>query len=80
VSKAALDHLGKVLRVEEPLVRVWSIDPGDMQTQMHQDAFPGEDISDRPLPAHSARLIAGFIESDQRSGRYRVDDMSLAEP
>ena len=79
VSKAALDHLGKVLRVEEPLVRVWSIDPGDMQTQMHQDAFPGEDISDRPLPAHSARLLVAFIESGQRSGRYRVDDLSLAE-
>ena len=79
VSKAALDHLGKVLRVEDPQVRVWSIDPGDMQTEMHQDAFPGEDISDRPLPAHSARLLVGLVESAQRSGRYRVDDLSLAE-
>jgi len=77
-SKAALDQLGKVLHVEEPAIRVWSIDPGDMQTQMHQDAFPGEDISDRPLPAFSARLIAGFLESDSRSGRYRVDDLALA--
>jgi len=79
VTKAALDHLGKVFHVEEPTVRVWSIDPGDMQTQMHQDAFPGEDISDRPLPAFSARLLVGFIESDQRSGRYRIDDLALAE-
>lgn len=79
VAKAALDHLGKVLHVEDPTVRVWSIDPGDMQTQMHQDAFPGEDISDRPLPAFSARLLVGFIESDRRSGRYRVDDLALVE-
>jgi NAD(P)-dependent dehydrogenase (short-subunit alcohol dehydrogenase family) len=49
-SKAALEHLGRVLAVEEPDVRVWSFDPGDMRTQMHQDAFPGADISDRPLP------------------------------
>jgi NAD(P)-dependent dehydrogenase (short-subunit alcohol dehydrogenase family) len=49
-SKAALEQLGRVLAVEEPGVRVWSFDPGDMRTQMHQDAFPGEDISDRPLP------------------------------
>jgi NAD(P)-dependent dehydrogenase (short-subunit alcohol dehydrogenase family) len=79
VSKAALEHLGKVLHVEEPSVRVWSIDPGDMQTQMHQDAFPGEDISDRPLPALSAALIVAFIGSDRRSGRYRVADLALEE-
>ena len=79
VSKAALDHLGKVLHVEEPRVRVWSIDPGDMQTQMHQDAFPGEDISDRPLPTFSAALIGAFVESDRRSGRYRVADLALEE-
>jgi NAD(P)-dependent dehydrogenase (short-subunit alcohol dehydrogenase family) len=79
ISKAALDHLGRVLHVEQPDVRLWAIDPGDMQTQMHQDAFPGQDISDRPLPAHPARLLATFIESDQRSGRYRIDDLALAE-
>ena len=49
-SKAALEQLGNILAAEEPGVRVWSFDPGDMRTQMHQDAFPGEDISDRPLP------------------------------
>ncbi|MDP1795658.1 MAG: SDR family oxidoreductase [Acidimicrobiales bacterium] len=49
-SKAALEQLGNVLDAEEPDVRVVSFDPGDMRTQMHQDAFPGEDISDRPLP------------------------------
>lgn len=53
-SKAALEQLGHVLAVEEPWLRVWSFDPGDMRTQMHQDAFPGEDISDRPLPTEVA--------------------------
>ena len=49
-SKAALDHLSAVLAVEETAVRVYAVDPGDMRTDMHQQAFPGEDISDRPLP------------------------------
>ena len=49
-TKAALDHLGRVLAVEHPELRVLTVDPGDMRTQMHQDAFPGEDISDRPPP------------------------------
>jgi hypothetical protein len=57
---------------------VWSVDPGDMQTRMHQDAFPGEDISDRPLPGFAAGLLAAFIDSDATSGRYRVDDLALA--
>ncbi len=49
-AKAALEQVSNVLAAEEPSVRVWWFDPGDMRTQMHQDAFPGEDISDRPLP------------------------------
>jgi NAD(P)-dependent dehydrogenase (short-subunit alcohol dehydrogenase family) len=53
-SKAALEQLGRVLAAEEPGVRVWSFDPGDMRTQMHQDAFPNDDISDRPLPEEVA--------------------------
>ena len=55
LSKAALDHMSAVLAVEEPSLLVWAVDPGDMRTQMHQDAFPGEDISDRPLPAEVVR-------------------------
>src|SRR3954466_7947841 len=50
-SKAALDHATRVLAAEEPALRVYAVDPGDMRTRMHQDAFPGEDISDRPEPA-----------------------------
>ncbi|HVV37726.1 MAG TPA: SDR family NAD(P)-dependent oxidoreductase [Acidimicrobiales bacterium] len=58
-SKAALEQIGNVLAAEEPTVRVWSFDPGDMRTQMHQDAFPGEDISDRPLP--DAVAVPAFV-------------------
>ena len=56
-TKAALDHVGRVLAVERPDLRVLTIDPGDMRTQMHQDAFPGEDISDRPPPERSVPAI-----------------------
>ena len=49
-SKAALEQLGNVLAAEHPELRVYAVDPGDMRTQLHQEAFPGEDISDRPRP------------------------------
>ena len=71
-TKAALDHLGAVLAAENPGVRVLTLDPGDMRTRMHQDAFPGEDISDRPLPEASVPGILALIDSDTPSGRYRV--------
>ena len=58
-TKAALDHIGRVLAVEHPKLRVLTVDPGDMRTQMHQDAFPGEDISDRPLPEAAVPGLAG---------------------
>jgi len=75
-TKAALDHMGRVLAAEHPAIRVLTIDPGDMRTQMHQDAFPGEDISDRPLPAASVPGILALVESDRPSGRYRVTDVA----
>jgi NAD(P)-dependent dehydrogenase (short-subunit alcohol dehydrogenase family) len=72
-TKAALDHLGRVLAVEHPEVRMLTVDPGDMRTRMHQDAFPGEDISDRPPPDESAVPgIIALLESDARSGRYQA--------
>src|SRR5262249_51698937 len=43
-AKAALEQACAVLAAEEVTVRVWRVDPGDLRTQMHQDAFPGEDI------------------------------------
>jgi NAD(P)-dependent dehydrogenase (short-subunit alcohol dehydrogenase family) len=74
-AKAALDHLTRILGVEQPDLRVYAVDPGDMRTQMHQDAFPGEDISDRPEPAtvvpHLLALLAGTLPS----GRYRAADL-----
>jgi NAD(P)-dependent dehydrogenase (short-subunit alcohol dehydrogenase family) len=75
-TKAALDHLGRVLAVERPDLRVLTIDPGDMRTQMHQDAFPGEDISDRPPPDQSVPGILALIESDRPSGRYRATEVA----
>jgi len=78
-SKAALDRLGAVLAVEQPRWRVWSVDPGDLRTRMHQDAFPGEDISDRPEPATAVPALVALIESDRPSGRMRLSDLVPAE-
>jgi NAD(P)-dependent dehydrogenase (short-subunit alcohol dehydrogenase family) len=75
-SKAALDQLSAVLAAEEPAVRVWAIDPGDMRTQMHQDAFPGEDISDRPEPAEVVPRLIALIEGATASGRYRAAEVA----
>jgi NAD(P)-dependent dehydrogenase (short-subunit alcohol dehydrogenase family) len=75
-TKAALDHVGRVLAVERPDLRVLTIDPGDMRTRMHQDAFPGEDISDRPLPEASVPAILALIEGDEPSGRYRAAEVT----
>ena len=68
--------MSAVLAVEEPSVRVWAVDPGDMATQMHQDAFPGEDISDRPQPSEVAPLLLDLIEGAQPSGRYRAAELA----
>ena len=69
-TKAALEHAGRVLAAEREELRVLTVDPGDMRTEMHQDAFPGEDISDRPPPEASVPGIVALIEGDQPSGRY----------
>ena len=64
-SKAGLDHASRVLAAEEPSLRVYAVDPGDMRTQMHQDAFPGEDISDRPEPAGVVPAFVRLLEQDR---------------
>jgi len=74
-SKAAFEHLSAVLAVEQTGVRVLLVYPGDMRTEMHQDAFPGEDISDRPLPEAIVPALVDLIESDQAGGRYRVPEL-----
>ena len=71
-SKAALEQLSKVLAVEHPNLWVYSLDPGDMNTQMHQEAFPGEDISDRPPPEASVPGLLKLLEDDLPSGRYQA--------
>jgi len=76
-SKAALEQLSNVLAVEEPAVRVWWFDPGDMRTQMHQDAFPGEDISDRPEPATVVPALVRLVEERPPSGRVRASDLLI---
>jgi NAD(P)-dependent dehydrogenase (short-subunit alcohol dehydrogenase family) len=74
-SKAALDQLTAVLAAEHPDLRVYSVDPGDMRTEMHQQAFPGEDISDRPPPSESIPGLLRLIEGELPSGRYRATDL-----
>jgi NAD(P)-dependent dehydrogenase (short-subunit alcohol dehydrogenase family) len=74
-SKAALDQLSNVLAAERPDLRVYAIDPGDMNTRMHQDAFPGEDISDRPPPRDSVPGVLSLVEGDLPSGRYRAAEL-----
>lgn len=74
-GKAALEHLGAVLAVEFPALTVWSVDPGDLRTVMHQAAFPGEDISDRPEPSTVVPAFLNLVDSNRPSGRYRAGDL-----
>jgi len=76
-AKAALEQLSNVLATEEPAVRVLWVDPGDMNTRLHQEAFPGEDISDRPLPEERIPGLAALVDGDAPSGRYTVSDLLL---
>ena len=77
-GKAALEHLGAVLAVEFPALTVWTVDPGDLRTAMHQAAFPGEDISDRPEPATVVPAFMELITGDRPSGRYRAAELASA--
>jgi NAD(P)-dependent dehydrogenase (short-subunit alcohol dehydrogenase family) len=77
-AKAALDQLTAVLAVEEPGLAVYSVDPGDMRTEMHQAAFPGEDISDRPEPETVVPALAHLITTRPPSGRVRAADLAGA--
>ena len=77
-SKAALDQLSAVLAVEEPDLRVYAVDPGDMATDLHQAAFPGEDISDRPAPDSVVPALLGLVTGALPSGRYRAAELAAA--
>jgi NAD(P)-dependent dehydrogenase (short-subunit alcohol dehydrogenase family) len=74
-SKAALDQLSAILAQEHPALRVYAIDPGDMRTRMHQEAFPGEDISDLPPPEDSVPGLIRLIEGELPSGRYQAREL-----
>ena len=75
-SKAALEQITRVLAAERPDLRVYVLDPGDMRTRMHQHAFPGEDISDRPPPEESVPGLLELIEADLPSGRYAARELA----
>lgn len=74
-SKAALDQISKILGAEQPSIRVYAFDPGDMRTAMHQDAFPDEDISDRPEPESVVPALLRLLDRSLPSGRYRASDL-----
>ncbi|MEJ7842054.1 MAG: SDR family oxidoreductase [Rubrobacter sp.] len=77
-SKAALEQLSNILAAENPDLRVYSVDPGDMRTRMHQEAFPGEDISDRPPPEESVPGLVELLTGDLPSGRYSAGELTTA--
>jgi NAD(P)-dependent dehydrogenase (short-subunit alcohol dehydrogenase family) len=77
-SKAALEQLSAILAAEHPDLRIYAVDPGDMRTRMHQDAFPGEDISDRPPPEESVPGLLALIEGELPSGRYAARELAAA--
>ena len=79
-AKAALEQASNVLAAEENTVRVWWVDPGDLRTRMHQQAFPGEDISDRPLPEQVVPGFLRLITGRLPSGRYRAAELLPGEP
>jgi NAD(P)-dependent dehydrogenase (short-subunit alcohol dehydrogenase family) len=74
-AKASVEQLAAVLAAEEPHLRVWAVDPGDLRTRMHQEAFVGEDISDRPEPETVVPAFLRLVESDRPSGRLRLADL-----
>ncbi|HUF15121.1 MAG TPA: SDR family oxidoreductase [Acidimicrobiia bacterium] len=77
-SKASLNQISNILAAENPEVAVYSFDPGDMNTQMHQEAFPGEDISDRPPPERSVPALLDLIERRPDSGHYQAGQLLSA--
>jgi NAD(P)-dependent dehydrogenase (short-subunit alcohol dehydrogenase family) len=78
-SKAALEQATAILAAEHPELRVYAVDPGDMRTRMHQEAFPGEDISDRPPPEESVPGLLPLVHGELPSGRYRARELAAVE-
>jgi NAD(P)-dependent dehydrogenase (short-subunit alcohol dehydrogenase family) len=76
-AKAALDQLTAVLAVEHPTLRIYALDPGDMATDLQQQAFPGEDVSDRAAPESVVPAVMKLVDGDLPSGRYRAADLAV---
>ncbi len=76
-SKAALEHVTLTFGAENPAIAAYAVDPGDMRTEMHQEWFPGEDISDRPLPETVVPHLLALIETRPANGRYRAADLPV---
>ena len=76
-AKAAVEQASNVLAAEEPGVRVWRVDPGDLRTRMHQEAFPDEDIGDRPLPETVVPAFVRLVTSRPPSGRVRLSEITV---
>lgn len=74
-SKAALDHATRVLAEEHPGWRVLSVDPGDLDTELHRAAFPDEDLSDLPGPEAAIPGLRRLIDGGLPSGRYRAQEL-----
>jgi NAD(P)-dependent dehydrogenase (short-subunit alcohol dehydrogenase family) len=79
-AKAAVEQVSRVLAAEEPDLRVWWVDPGDLRTRMHQEAFPGEDISDRPHPATVVPAFLRLLAEAPPSGRIRLAELAAEVP
>ncbi len=79
-SKAALEWITRVLMEESPGLKIYLADPGDLRTQMHQEAFPGQDISDRPLPGVAVPGLLALAEGDLPNGRYRLQELARRQP
>jgi NAD(P)-dependent dehydrogenase (short-subunit alcohol dehydrogenase family) len=77
-AKAAIEQVSRVLAAEQPRVRVWAVDPGDLRTRMHQEAFPGEDITDRPLPQTVVPAFLRLLADRPESGRIRLADLLVS--
>ncbi|MGH3367400.1 MAG: SDR family NAD(P)-dependent oxidoreductase [Nocardioidaceae bacterium] len=78
-SKAALEQISAILAAEIPQLRVYAFDPGDIRTRMHQQAYPGEDISDRPEPDSVVPAMLRLVDADLPSGRFRAADLGTAD-
>lgn len=79
-TKAALDQMSAVLAQEEPDLRVWWVDPGDMRTELYAAACPDDtDLASRPLPEQVVPAVLGLLDRGAASGRYTAPSLLAVE-